>query len=84
MGSRLNWRGFANNFGNDAHVILVSEPRGLVEAVLQERDSSGGGRLPQHWPAVHQASQTCMCLTGHVAWHPSHVVHALTYVIDVL
>ena len=84
MGSRLNWRGFANYLRNDAHVILVSEPRGLVEAVLQERDSPGGGRLPQHWPAVHQASQTCMCLTGHVAWHPSHVVHALTYVIDVL
>lgn len=84
MGSWLNWRGFAYYFGNDAHVILVSEPRRLVEAVLQKGDSSGGGRLPQHWAAVHQTSQACMCLTSHVAWHPSHVVYPLTYVIDVL
>ena len=84
MGSWLNRRGFANYLRNDAHIILVSEPRGLVEAVLQKGDSSGGGRLPQHWAAVHQASQACMCLTGHVAWHPSRVVNPLTYIIDVL
>jgi hypothetical protein len=40
MGSWLYRRGFANHLRNDAHVILVSEPRCLVEAVLQKGDSS--------------------------------------------
>jgi hypothetical protein len=84
MGSWLNRRGFANNLRNDAHVILVSEPRCLIEAVLQKRDSSRGGRLSQHRAAIHQASQASMCLTCHVTWHPSQVMHPLTYVIDVL
>ena len=84
MGSWLNRRGFANYLRNDAHVILVSEPRCLVEAILQKRDCSGGGGLSKHRAAIHQTSQACVCLTGHVTRHPSQVMHALTYIIDVL
>ncbi len=84
LGSWLNRRGFPNYLRNDAHVILVSESRRLVEAILQKWDSSGWGGLSNHRAAIHQTSQACMCLTGHVTRHTSQVVHAFTYIINVL